>query len=43
MGVPTLGTRAGVSGLLSKRCGIVGVDNGDPLRGVAAGVLVSDP
>lgn len=42
-GVPTLGTRAGDPGLTSRRCGIVGVETGDPLRGVAAGVLANDP
>ena len=43
MGVPTFGTKAGEAGLLSKRWGIVGVETGDPLRGVAAGVLANDP
>ena len=44
IGVPTLGTRVGDgAGLLSRRWGTVGVETGDPLRGVIAGVLASDP
>ena len=43
MGVPTFGITAGDRGGLSKRWGSVGVETGDPLRGVAAGVLANDP
>lgn len=43
MGVPTLGISIGDPCLPSARRGIVGVETGDPSRGVPAGVLANDP
>lgn len=41
--MPTFGITIGDLCLSKERRGVVGVETGDPLLGVAAGVLANDP